>query len=150
MDRRTAIAVGIGAIALLGVGLATGLMPPPGIRAFEPIHGCAVEDGDTLLCGKERVRLMGIDAPEVAGRCRPKECPPGDPRQSINTLVDAVAGDITVQRWGLDRYGRTLAVMRANGNNLACHQLRLRHAVYKPQWDQGDGVHRDCPDIATR
>ena len=31
---------------------------------------CTVVDGDPLRCGSERVRLLGIDAPELPGHCR--------------------------------------------------------------------------------
>lgn len=37
--------------------------------AGEPIYGCRAVDGDTLRCGQERVRLLGIDAPEMPGHC---------------------------------------------------------------------------------
>ena len=34
----------------------------------------SVHDGDTIRCGSERIRLEGIDAPELAGseRCSPR------------------------------------------------------------------------------
>ena len=31
---------------------------------------CVAIDSDTLRCGQERVRLIGIDASELAGHCR--------------------------------------------------------------------------------
>jgi len=30
---------------------------------------CRVIDGDSLACGSERIRIMGLDAPELRGRC---------------------------------------------------------------------------------
>lgn len=30
---------------------------------------CTVIDGDTIRCGAERVRIMGLDAPEIRARC---------------------------------------------------------------------------------
>lgn len=144
------IAMAGGAVALLLALALAGGLPNPSVRPFEQIGGCVADDGDTVHCGSERVRLMGIDAPEVAGRCRPKECPPGNARDSVAALSAGLRGALTIQRWGTDRYGRTLGVMRADGQNLACRQIRLKQAVYKPEWDQGDGVRSDCPDIAIR
>jgi micrococcal nuclease len=30
---------------------------------------CRAVDGDTLACGSARVRVVGLDAPELRGRC---------------------------------------------------------------------------------
>jgi endonuclease YncB( thermonuclease family) len=47
----------------------------------------AVVDGDTLRCGDRRVRLYGIDAPELPGHCRPgRACTPGNPYASTDNL----------------------------------------------------------------
>lgn len=44
-------------------------------------------DGETLRCGKERIRLLGIDAPETPGHCRRgRKCVEGDPYASKAAL----------------------------------------------------------------
>lgn len=105
---------------------------------------CIAVDGDTLRCAppgqgqkRERVRLVGIDAPEMPGHCRPgRHCAPGDPVASKESLRRAVAGKpVQLERFGQDRYGRTLAVARVNGVNLACAQLRAGRAIYRADWD---------------
>src|ERR1700712_1173347 len=51
------------------------------------VEWCRVVDGDTLRCGNERVRLLGIDAPELPGHCRiGRACAPGDPYASTASL----------------------------------------------------------------
>lgn len=103
-----------------------------------------VVDGDTIRAGSERIRLLGIDAPEIHGCRQGRVCVPGDGQASKRSLQGLMAGHIQVQRVGQDRYGRTLAQVYANGVNVACKQLRRRQAVYKPKWDNGGLLARDC------
>lgn len=107
---------------------------------------CLVVDGDTLRCGKERIRLIGIDAPEMAGHCRKgRICAPGDPLRSKDSLAAAVRGrSLQINRMGTDRYGRTLGVVYAGGRNLSCHQLGSGNAIYKPKWDDGGVIAKEC------
>lgn len=107
---------------------------------------CTVVDGDTLRCGAERVRLIGIDAPELPGHCRPgRHCAPGDGFESKRSLAHLVDGrPVRIERYGQDHYGRTLAVAWSGGINLACAQLRSGQAIYKPQWDTRDLIGRQC------
>lgn len=104
-----------------------------------------VVDGDTLRCGSERIRLLGIDAPELPGHCRRgRVCAPGDPWASSRSLAAAIRGRATIERVGLDRYGRTLAMVAVNGLDLSCHQLAAGQAIYKPNWDDGGRVAQRC------
>ena len=49
-------------------------------------------DGDTLRCGRERIRLLGIAAPEMPGHCRRgRRCVEGDPVASRAALAAAIA-----------------------------------------------------------
>lgn len=112
---------------------------------------CTAVDGDTLRCGaagnmSERVRLIGIDAPELPGHCQPwRSCAPGDPRESRAALARLLRrGPITLERHGADHYGRTLAFAFAGGVNLSCAQLAAGQAVYVERWDTG-GRLRSCP-----
>lgn len=76
-------------------------------------------DGDTLRCGKERIRLLGIDAPEMPGHCRRgRRCVSGDPHASKLALRSMLNGRATIKRRGRDRYGRTLARITVNGIDL--------------------------------
>lgn len=107
---------------------------------------CTVVDGDTLRCGEERVRLLGIDAPEMPGHCRQgRTCAPGDPRASKDALKRLIGrAKVRLVRVGKDRYGRTLAVAYVGKVNLSCAQLRSGQAIYKPQWDNGTRIKRAC------
>ena len=107
---------------------------------------CVAIDGDTLRCGSERVRLIGIDAPELPGHCAPwRRCVAGDPRRSKAALARLVADrPVTLTRLGRDRYGRTLALANAGGVNLACAQIRDGQAAYVARWDTGGALARAC------
>ena len=113
------------------------------------LASCRVVDGDTLRCGAERVRLLGIDAPELPGHCRQgRACAPGDPYASTDSLESALVGSLSIERVGTDRYGRTLAMVRGSKGDLSCFQLARGQAVYKPDWDNGGRVAAKCPRAA--
>lgn len=140
--------LGVAALAGLGVGLWPLVAPNPvaaRAAAGEPIGGCRVTDGDTIRCGDERIRLLGIDAPEMGGRCRPgRDCAPGDPIASKNSLATAMTGALTIERFGADRYGRTLALVAGAKGDLSCWQLRHDQARYVARWDIERSVDARC------
>jgi len=104
-----------------------------------------VVDGDTLRCGSERLRLLGIDAPEMGSCQRWRVCAPGDGATSKRSLITAVRlGPVRYQPVTVDRYGRTVAVVWAGRLNLSCWQLQRGQAIYKPHWDNGQLIARDC------
>lgn len=95
-----------------------------------PLH---VIDGDTIRCADERVRLVGIDAPEMPGHCRQgRVCTPGDPFAS-KALLEALTanGGVRCLRKGLDRYGRTLGSCSNNKVNLSCELVARGAAVIR-------------------
>lgn len=135
--------VGAGSIALPSIG---------GPTRGDRVSGCTATDGDTIRCGNERIRLLGIDAPELPGHCREgRRCAPGDPYAATTSLRKAIAGDVHIERVGKDHYGRTIAAVSNNDGDLSCMQLRNRNAVYVARWDNEERIARTCPDqIRTR
>lgn len=119
-------------------------MPTLLILAAAATLTCTVVDGDTLRCGDERVRLIGIDAPELPGHCRPgRDCAPGDPFESKAALERMVQDKrLTIERHGTDRYGRTLAYVSAGTVDLSCAMLRQGQAIYVKRWDMEDRLGR--------
>lgn len=102
-------------------------------------------DGDTLRCGQERIRLIGIDAPELPGHCREgRSCAPGDPIASQAALTAALQGTFEIDRQGRDQYERTLARVRVNGVDLSCAQIAGGHAIYRADWDLLGEVGSEC------
>jgi len=110
---------------------------------------CAAVDGDSLRCGAERVRLLGIDAPELHACPRTRRCAPGDGHASKTALTRAIGGrTVKLRRVGKDRYGRTIAIVHVGRVNLSCAQLAGGQAIYKRQWDNGRRIARTCPKVA--
>lgn len=136
-------------VALLFAGAGYALRPHKALSntsgAGEPISGCKATDGDTIRCGDERVRLLGIDAPELPGHCRRgRVCAPGDPIASTESLRSALTGQLRIQRVSTDRYGRTIALVSGGMGDLSCWQLQHRQATYRADWDNGARVQAGC------
>lgn len=139
-------------IALALACLAASCAPLPEAEPIEVV--CSVTDGDTIRCGDERIRLLGIDAPELPGHCRQgRDCVEGDGAAATRSLErGASLGPLVIVRMGTDRYGRTLALVRAQtpagSQDLSCWQLQQGHAEYVERWDNRRAVARTCPEIA--
>lgn len=102
-------------------------------------------DGDTLRCGRERIRLLAIDAPEMPGHCRRgRKCVAGDPFASRASLATALRPPFAIRRVGRDHYGRTLATVSGARGDLSCWQLRKRQAQYRARWDNRKMVAEIC------
>ena len=65
-----------------------------------------VHDGDTLRCGPDRVRLFGVDAPEVRRGKTPAEPLAYEARDELVRLTRGRVGCRVVDH---DRYGRSVA-----------------------------------------
>nr|WP_317128334.1 thermonuclease family protein [Sphingomonas baiyangensis] len=141
----------LGSAAAIGglVGAAPVMLAKPASaieRYQDSLTGCTVTDGDTIRCSGERIRLLGIDAPELPGHCqRGRVCAPGDPYASSRSLGEASAGELSIDRVGEDRYGRTLARVAGPKGDLSCWQLKHGQAIYVPDWDNGLRIARTCP-----
>jgi endonuclease YncB( thermonuclease family) len=85
--------------------------PGPALLAVQAV------DGDTLRAQSQRIRLSGIDAPELTQTCRNAHgqvwsCGAAS-RQHLAALI--ARGGVTCTRRGEDRYGRMLATCSAAG-----------------------------------
>jgi endonuclease YncB( thermonuclease family) len=86
------------------------------LTAASPCAAQTITDGDTLKQGGLRYRLWGVDAPELAQTC-PDGWPAG--RMAATRLQALTAGrSIVCQEKDQDRYGRTVAICRASGEDL--------------------------------
>ncbi len=81
----------------------------------ERLRGAAiVHDGDTLSIMDRRLRLRGIDAPELSQTCRRGDDVYPCGRRAREALQALVEGRPLVCEWReRDRYGRSLAVCKA-------------------------------------
>lgn len=93
----------------------------------EVVH---VIDGDTIIVDREgreeRVRLLGIDAPEVGREGEPQEVCADEATVLVEDLIggaDVVTITDPSQPQG-DRFGRTLAYVEADGQDVSGELLR--------------------------
>lgn len=89
-----------------------------------------VNDGDSITVSGQRIRLRGIDAPELGQLCERggSRYPCG--RQSREALVRLVGGrSVSCKGWERDRFDRLLAVCTAGTTDLNAGQVRAGWAV---------------------
>lgn len=114
----------IAAILVVGVALATVFL-----QQREVLEGVAFAvDGDTLEMGGERIRLAGIDAPELHQECtregRPWPC--GDAaRRSLARLV--ATAEVRCEGRQSDPYGRLVA--RCTAGNIDVSDFMVREGL---------------------
>lgn len=126
------------ALALAGVVGMVGLHHLLGAESLEaatvvaamsgPIEGRATAvDGDTLDFAGRRVRLEGIDAPELGQSCQRRWLGSWDcgraAQKALEKLVDGRR--VTCERKGQDKYGRDLGICFVDGRDLNAEQVRL-------------------------
>ena len=110
-----------------------------------PCPSAYVVDGDSLRCGDLRLRLLGIDAPELHGCPRWRVCVEGDGEAARQSLAAGVSqGPIKYRVVTIDRFGRSVVMAWAGRINLSCWQLQRHQAVYKPHWDNGNLIKQSC------
>jgi len=66
-----------------------------------------VTDGDTIRIGSERIRIVGLDAPEMNGKCREERRLAQRAKEALQ--IELASGQVEIVRQGKDRYKRTLA-----------------------------------------
>ena len=88
-----------------------------------------VVDGDTIHIGQNKIRLVGIDTPEILQTCRTHEGQEWQcgvfARDTLKTLL-AVNKTINCHITGRDRYQRLLGKCYAGKNNIDVQQKLVR------------------------
>lgn len=90
----------------------------------------SVHDGDTFRIGRERIRVLGMDAPEIGSgaRCAREQKAAIDARDFLRNRMDA--SEVRIERHGHDIYGRTLARVYVDGSDVA--ELMLANGLARP------------------
>jgi endonuclease YncB( thermonuclease family) len=102
------------------------------LAPHHPISGRAeVVDGDTLRIGGTRIRLTGLDAPEIDQTCSDGQGVSWACGREARGFVVALVAHRAVdcQGSGVDRYGRTLARCSADGADLGAQIVSAGWAV---------------------
>jgi endonuclease YncB( thermonuclease family) len=98
-----------------------------------------VIDGDSLALGELRIRMQGIDAPELKQECKNNESQQlykcGQVSKSY--LTSLIAGqDVKCSNQGLDRYKRQLAYCYVGEVNLNQEMVRSGNALAYIKYDE--------------
>ena len=112
------------------------------MRANFPVCGSAkrytcIVDGDTVWLKGEKMRLSGINAPEVGNpKCRREAELAAKATRRLRTILNS--NEWSVERFGHDKYGRTLVNFRIDqttaGDMLIRAGLAHRWEGYKRNW----------------
>ncbi|MFN8525158.1 MAG: thermonuclease family protein [Chloroflexota bacterium] len=98
-----------------------------------PAHVVSVTDGDTVVVSlsdrDEKVRLIGIDAPESVDPNRPKMCWADEASARAKELLGDRDVELELDKGERDRFGRLLAYVWIDGENSSLTLAREGHAV---------------------
>lgn len=139
--RRPAIFHGISAVAMAAAVLLGGACSAPATQEARTVGDVRAVDGDTVVVeNDERVRVLGVDAPELGRDGRPGDCGAAQAQTRLAELIGE--GSVEVEGTTRDRYGRTLAVVHAEGVDVALLMLQEgwvsawvpAGGVYPPDW----------------
>ena len=140
--RRVALAALLLAASCSGGGSGSGAAPPEGLPAGRDVVVTSITDGDTLRAGDERVRLIGVDTPEVSGGV---EC---YGREATAALADLVPVGSRVRLvadvQATDRYGRTLAYVYRLPDGAFVNLALARDGFARPLAIRPDVAHEDA------
>ena len=102
-----------------------------------------VVDGDSLALGDRRLRLKGIDAPELKQLCRRDDDEYGCGAESMSYLRGLIGRNrVDCRAEGIDRYGRDLVRCVADGIDLNETMVRSGHAVAFGDYDLAESLAR--------
>lgn len=140
VSRKTVLSAGVsrerarlawwrGCVAGIGLAVALGVAATAAF-AHESQHGATVRsvyDSDTiradimlgldLVLRNQPIRIEGLDTPEIQGRCAREQAFAREARDRLRELP--LGGETTLELHGENRYGRTLAVVRVDGCDVA-------------------------------
>jgi endonuclease YncB( thermonuclease family) len=115
-------------IVALGLAAAAGFLLEPSGRALEG-RAYAI-DGDTIRIDRERLRLKGIDAPEMGQTCTRSRQVYSCGETARNALIAMILRQqVQCRSSGRDRYKRLLARCATDGRDLGARMVEEGWAV---------------------
>lgn len=78
--------------------------------------------------GSERVRVLGLDTPEIEGKCSYEIRMAKKAKRRLAELANG--HHVQILRNGEDKYGRTLACVLVNGNDVS--QILINEGLARP------------------
>lgn len=124
----------------IGAAIAVTMMSDAGLAQ-------TVTDGDTLRFNDQRVRLWGIDAPEIHQTCPDRWLAGIEAARKMRELVKD--HEVTCENRGYDRYGRMIGLCRADGVDIQAAMVRAGMAWAFVKYS-GDYVREEAQAKADR
>ena len=121
-----AFALALTVVSTPSFGRAIPIIPPDGV-----LTGSArIIDGDTIDIAGTRIRLEGIDAPEVGQTCQNAKAETWDCGNAATRVMLALTQgqEVKCQTSGLDKYGRILAVCFVSGVDINAEMVKRGYA----------------------
>jgi endonuclease YncB( thermonuclease family) len=108
------------------------------LAAVAQAGGAGVTDGDGLRLNGERIRLWGVDAPEMGQECVLRGIPYSCGLKAKNALTGLLWGKAPrCEEVHTDRYGRTVARCSVDGKDLGGEMVRLGWALDFRRYSNG-------------
>ncbi len=104
-------------------------------------------DGDTVRLGDERIRIIGLDAPELHARCRDERRLAERARDRMAELVAGERVEV-IRSTRRDKYRRTLAIIRVNGVDVA--RVMIFEGLARPYHGERRASWCDAPQPRRR
>lgn len=103
-------------------------------KVFTPQPKVKILDGDTFILDWERVRLIGIDTPEIQHTAKKADCWAYRSMARLEFYLTTIrdTSEITITRYGQDKYKRTLAVVEIPSLNTSVNEMLVREGYAKP------------------
>jgi endonuclease YncB( thermonuclease family) len=97
-----------------------------------------IVDGDTFVLGDKKIRLWGMDAPELHQKClaKTKEVPCGKAAQMVLAGIFK-SGPVICETIDIDRYKRIVGRCMINDLDVAATMVRLGWAFDYPEYSKG-------------
>jgi endonuclease YncB( thermonuclease family) len=137
----------IGDIILYMVSRALGLTAVAAMLLSGFAAAQTITDGNTIKLNGTTYRLWGIDAPEMRQACADGWEAGPEARRKLADLIGV--GHVTCESRGLDRYRRTIALCRTDGQDLGAAMVSAGMAYAFTRYS-GDYVEQEKSAILSR
>ncbi len=130
-------------LILTAVAIAAAVLDPPP----DPVSGPArASDGDSFRLNDQRVRLLGIDAPELAQMCTDEQSQPWPCGRRARDHMAALlaSGEVDCRPEDIDQFDRLLSVCTVGGVDLAATMVAEGLALSAGRYGQEEARARQA------
>jgi endonuclease YncB( thermonuclease family) len=98
---------------------------------YVPTAEIRVIDGDTFRASREIIRIENIDTPELGNRaeCDAERLLARHASDAMRQIIANARGPVQITRNGKDRFGRTLARVTIDGQDIGEQMIKAGFAV---------------------